>query len=821
MTLLNASILGGLLLAGLPVLLHLIMRAKPKRIEFPALRLLQSRQTSNSRRMRLRHILLLVLRAIVIAIAVLALTRPTLPAARYGLRWYEWLTLIGVVIACAMVYRWRSTTAAKQQPAEHLLRERRGRLRAFTVLAGLVAACVFVGVPWGLRVQGEITGPRSSISPDVPVAAVFVFDNSQSMTYKHESLTRLDQAKQLALDHLTVLPPESSVAITTLSPDSEVVFQADLAGARSRIEDLKTHAVTRSLNVTIRDSINAQVSDRERVQAERASADAFAREIYVLTDLSEAAWNEPDESGIRDLLVQHDWLHVYLIDVSVSNPINRSLGQLRLDRDATVTGQPVQVSVSVSATPAASAEAIVELFTLDREGNEIRGGGAGGNALNTVRFDGGSPPTATFSVRGLEGAKFQQGFIRLTTPDPMPVDDVRYFVFGVQSVPKVLLVGDREIDTWLFRNALQPVEFEALGELRFDCTSVTGAEFRREQLRAYDVVCVLNWTRPPPGVWSDLYRFVNEGGSLFVAAGGERLLDAGHWSTVDAQLVLPGVPLTALPFRPESSQLNLVAESNPIVQSFLNDPSAMTELAWARFSKSWTVDIAKDARVLMSYNDRTARPALLERNVGRGRVLMFTSAVDNNQDGWNTGLVTDDSWAFLMLVDEMMQYLTGAADAVRNFTVGEPVEIQVPESERFSQYGLTRPRFRFTPGTLPFDQSSVLLTDINEAGHYQLRATDDGNSFTTDFAANNIDAESNLTRMSIESLNNILGEGRYARVNNPEELDRAVNIGRLGIEVFPVLMGLLIVLFAAEHLMANFFYDEVDTQPQAMAGATE
>ncbi len=225
--------------------------------------------------------------------------------------------------------------------------------------------------------------------------------------------------------------------------------------------------------------------------------------------------------------------------------------------------------------------------------------------------------------------------------------------------------------------------------------------------------------------------------------------------------------------------------------------------------------------MLMSYNDRSARPALLDRNVGRGRVLMFTSAVDGNRDGWNTGFVTDDSWAFLMLVDEMMQYLTGAADAVRNFTVGEPVEIQVPESERFSQYGLTRPRFRFTPGTLPFDQSSVLLTDIDEAGHYQLRATDDGNSFTTDFAANNIDAESNLTRMSIESLDSILGEGRYARVNNPEELDRAVNIGRLGIEVFPVLMGLLIVLFAAEHLMANFFYDEVETQPQAMAAASE
>jgi hypothetical protein len=45
-------------------------------------------------------------------------------------------------------------------------------------------------------------------------------------------------------------------------------------------------------------------------------------------------------------------------------------------------------------------------------------------------------------------------------------------------------------------------------------------------------------------------------------------------------------------------------------------------------------------------------------------------------------------------------------------------------------------------------------------------------------------------------------------VTDPEQLERAVSVGRLGVEVFPVLMGLLILLFCAEHLMSNFFYDE-------------
>ena len=37
----------------------------------------------------------------------------------------------------------------------------------------------------------------------------------------------------------------------------------------------------------------------------------------------------------------------------------------------------------------------------------------------------------------------------------------------------------------------------------------------------------------------------------------------------------------------------------------------------------------------------------------------------------------------------------------------------------------------------------------------------------------------------------------------------------LGVEIFPVLMGLLILILSAEHLMANFFYDE---QPSTTRG---
>lgn len=816
MTFINASLLAGVLLAGLPVLLHLMMRAKPKRIEFPALRLLQTRQVANSRRMRVRHLLLLILRALLIAIAVLALVRPSLPAANYGLRWYEWLLLIAAVAVAVGFYKWKCRQAETETAAQHLLQERRAKLRGLSVLVGAVLTLLFVMLPWGMRVNAELSGPRSPISPDIPVAAVFLFDSSLSMTYKHEGQTLLETASEMALSHLRVLPNQSQVAIATTDPESEVVFQADLAGARSRVESLKHTAVPRTLNATLKEAIDAQVEGRQLAQENSGGNDTFVREVYVLTDLSVAAWRIPDESAISDLLLQHDWLQIYLIDVSVLNPNNVALSQLRLDRDVTVADQAVEISVSVSGTAAASANAVLELFTLDQAGGEVRGGGIIGSPQRTVKL-GGSAPTVKFNVKGIAGAKSTSGAIRLVSPDPLIADDVRYFTFAVSQTPRVLLVGDRTLDTSLLLHLLQPNNPGYEASKRFLCKTVTIAEFERESLANYDVICVLNWQRPSEAAWTELKRFTNDGGALLITAGGEYSLDTSAWTTPDSTDLLPGIPLTPVRFRGEAGRLTLRADDNPIVHSFQELQEAKTELNRAIFDRCWTFSTHEDTRTLMMFtHQKNPQPALLERQVGRGRVLLFASAMDNNgTDKWNEDFVVGENWSFIMLIDEIMKYLTGVSETRHNFTVGDTVEIDIAAQQRFSQYLVARPRIRQTKGLLPFDEPSVLLEDIDEAGHYTLKSADEGNPFRSDFCANIADAESNLTSISDEDLNQILGERRYTKVADPETLDRAVNLGRLGVEVFPVLMGLLILLFCAEHLMANYFYDTEPVAPES------
>jgi hypothetical protein len=78
MTFVNPLLLAGAALVVVPIVLHLIMRRKPRHLEFPALRLVQLRHETNRRRLRLRHLLLLALRVAAIAILAMALARPSL-----------------------------------------------------------------------------------------------------------------------------------------------------------------------------------------------------------------------------------------------------------------------------------------------------------------------------------------------------------------------------------------------------------------------------------------------------------------------------------------------------------------------------------------------------------------------------------------------------------------------------------------------------------------------------------------------------------------------------------------------------------------------
>jgi hypothetical protein len=84
--LMNAILLTGAALVGLPILLHLIMKQEPKRLNFPAFRFLTQKLKTNQRKLRLRHFILLALRMLLIALFCLTLYQPSVHSDRLNIR---------------------------------------------------------------------------------------------------------------------------------------------------------------------------------------------------------------------------------------------------------------------------------------------------------------------------------------------------------------------------------------------------------------------------------------------------------------------------------------------------------------------------------------------------------------------------------------------------------------------------------------------------------------------------------------------------------------------------------------------------------------
>ncbi len=76
----NPMLLGGLALIAVPIVLHLIMRQRPRHFVFPAIQFLKNHHQANRRRLRLRQWLLLLLRVLLLALFVFALARPRMAA---------------------------------------------------------------------------------------------------------------------------------------------------------------------------------------------------------------------------------------------------------------------------------------------------------------------------------------------------------------------------------------------------------------------------------------------------------------------------------------------------------------------------------------------------------------------------------------------------------------------------------------------------------------------------------------------------------------------------------------------------------------------
>jgi hypothetical protein len=812
-SLLHPAILYGLGLVAVPVLLHLLMKQKPKRLLFPALQLLANRRKQNVSRMRLRHFWLLLLRMLVIGLLVFAIARPSVPAADYSLNLREMLTIAGLLVLAVAAYFFASHRWRRSDLARHERRYRQTQLRSWLIGGTIMLLLLLVGWPYQRRITADLKAPTPTGDVALPAAAVFLFDTSLSMSYQQEGRTRLEVARELAVEHLGDLAAGSRVALADVASDNPILFQTTISSAKTRIESLEPHALSQPLNDRIRSALRLHRDDRERTLAEQGAVaaderkDRFLRRIYVFSDLARSAFRVGGTSRLAAELEEQPNVNLFLVDVSHPSPVNTAITRVQPQR-ATVSRDG---ELMVNATVVRSEAGAVADATADAAGGtesrtlELLLDGGGSRPIKVaqqeVALAAGVPQQVTFGPLAVENGPVVHGDVRLVSSDPMAFDDVRRFTVEVRPPTPVLVVAPSDDESLSWTIALEVSGYKV--------TVRRPDQLAQEQLIEYAVVSLINVPALPDNDWYRLGEYVQSGGGLAVVLGSTDLEYGVNYRRDEAQVFLPGRPEAHS--APGVSYLRIASEQHPLFGP-LQENEGIALLQAADVYRFWRVDPTDDARILAHYSDKRETPAILERLHGQGRTLMLTTAVDIKDDFrrlWNIlpNPLFADGWPYLALADGMIRYLSHQSEAQLTYDVGETPVLRLPAEDEQRSLLLQRPGFRQSPVALAAGESLVRIEDADDVGHYDLKASGEPSRVASGFSLNAPAVESDLTRIETGRLDEMFGEGRYQVARSIGELQESINIADLGRELFPLLLTALILFFLSEHLVANWFYE--------------
>ena len=624
-----------------------------------------------------------------------------------------------------------------------------------------------------------------------PLAVSVIVDNSLRMQYVHENQTRQDKVTEMAQRLIGKLPEGTELAVVDLSRSASG-FVVDMSTAESRLRNLTPESKPRPLEDAVREAVDL-VTDREDSR----------QEVFLFSDLNANAWNETTTIAINETLAESPEVRLYVVDVGVDETRNMSLGPLELRQQTLRPGEPLRLEAPLEVADFTDAP-LVELYLTDSDGESVKRG------QQIVEIDADGLGQVMFELGDLSLGT-HQGYVQIAASDPLEVDNTRYFTVEVRPPAEVLLLGEASSDTLFLREALSPLSsgpasLADRASVRFRCTTDRFANGTKLTLADYAAVCLLD---PPPlsdELWQSLADYANEGGGVGLFLG-ERARASGFNERAVSRL-LPA-PLKRKSryetyLRPQRLNHPALAALSPYAES----------IPWQVYSvfRYWEFDtLSGDAYTVARFANN--KPALLVRPVGQGRALTFATSVSDppnlrGREPWNLLTAPEAAWPFVPLMNQIVGYLAQSDNDALSFQAGETVSLQLPPSQRVSSFVLYQPDGQSLRRTLPPGDDAIRISTTRTLGNYRVSSGGAAGQLKRGFSVNVSPDVSRLQRIDASTLTDALPAKQVRLADTLTDVERYVDIGRSGRELFPWLITLVAVVWSVEHLLANRFYRE-------------
>ncbi len=504
-------------------------------------------------------------------------------------------------------------------------------------------------------------------------ASVILIDNSVSM--RRNDL--FSEAQKRALSLIDGAGTGDRLALISFGKTYEILsrFTSDKSGLR-----------------TVVGSVQPGWEGTDYEQALRGAESLFRdlqtsgpRQIILISDFQASGWNQPNASfklsGDIELLT---------LDVAGKDP-TPNVAVTRVEARRAVFGQKYteNIAVHVSNFSDAPRDHLVLDFQINDQTVAKRDLNLGSRETKVVEF-------TDFNL----GDGANRCTIDINSGDFAP-DNRFYFSIRRSAQAKALIVEGAtrgRSDSIYLQNALNMNE-----DLPFAFVLKTTGSVDPASLSDYALIILNDAGQLSSSFAEKLSQFVQAGGQLLMATGPKTEADEFNKSL---QLLSPAALRDVVQSRQgDSVAISEVKLDHPIFEVFRQGG----RLTGAHVFGYFRSEPRATSSVLARYEDGS--PALIESNVGKGRVLVFTSSLGAS---WNDLPLTP---LYLPLVHQMVRYLGGRDSNSwyglgQTFTVardsqGPPPPVDTPSGSRVSEE-------RLTP-------DGELLVTAREPGFYRLR----------------------------------------------------------------------------------------------------
>lgn len=753
-----------LLVAGsaavaLPVLIHLLNRRRFQVVEWAAMDFLLEADRTNRRRIRLQHVLLLILRCLAVAISGLLLARPFVPtnltAGLVGVSQFERILILDDSLSMTARAANESAWEAARRNAMDLVRrlaEQRGENSICTLLV--------TSQPGHPLVSGM---PLTKTGVDDLLARIEQLEASDGVAKWQSTLAALDNS----------LRAQSGVA-------SRVVYLfTDLQRTDWQAREARGEGGS---------SIDAVAGLRKL--SERA------QECYVIDVRSERQTDGnlsvtkiqaegPLVSGVRAAL-----------DVTVKNQGSASVGKLA----ATLTVEDGLPAVEV-----------------------IEGLKAGESKTVRFQPTFFLQPEDAKGAKALAKSEPRRVSVELqaaaVSDDRLVGDSVAYFPAQITRGIRTLLIdGDPgsefgRAESFYISRALAPD-----GPIRSGVVPqvVSDSDLDALSLDEYRVIFLLNTYRLGEKAAENLGRleqWVARGGSLVLLPGDGVDLPFfnGHmWR--EGHGLSPLKLETILGDEQQSSWVGIrFSDAARIMPQFAGPENPL--LTSIKIFRRWQASVPRGEaaigiNVLASFSDDANSPAIAEKAWGDGRVVAFTIPADADWHNWPSHP------SYLLLLQDLVHSLTDDGQARGMLQVGEAIHQPVDVTRYERQAALTGPKLlQATLQAAPLAKSPARAENATvwqvsypteHLGFFEISlARRDGGHDRVLFAANADEDEGNLQPADRAALQREFA-GTNIRLLAPGELD-SLSGSAARAELWWYLAWLLVAVLASEQLLGWLF----------------